>query len=88
MTVQFTKDQEAILEISLIVKRARSAGIADDPMSLHMDLSAVHMTCPLKLNLLRRADEFNFIHDVCGIQRHLNRATGQLEDFFVPRYAE
>ena len=36
---------------------------------------------------LLKADDFNFLHDVGGIHKHLDRATGKLKDGFVPRFA-
>jgi hypothetical protein len=42
---------------------------------------------PLDLDKLLTADDFNFSHDVFGIARHINRRTGEIEDFFVPRCA-
>lgn len=52
-----------------------------------MDLTACHLNgCPLRLNDLLGADNFNFAHDVFGIRRNINRATGQLEGPFVPRF--
>ena len=36
---------------------------------------------------LLAADDANFAHDVFGIIRHMNRDTGKLGDFFVPRFA-
>lgn len=57
-------------------------------MDLHMDIEATHCNgCPLKLQELLEADDFNFGHDLGGIRRHLNRETGQLRDFFLPRFA-
>jgi hypothetical protein len=54
-----------------------------------MDILAAHANgCPLKLHALLEADDFNFAHDVFGIERHLNRNTGQLEHCFLPRYAD
>ena len=29
----------------------------------------------------------DFSHDITGIRGHINRDTGKLEDFFIPRYA-
>ena len=53
-----------------------------------MDLTAVHANgCPLRLDELAGADEFDFIHDVFGIRRHLDRSTGKLGGCFVPRFA-
>ena len=62
-----------------------------DPMNqghVMMDLSAtIAQGVPLRLKELLAADDFNFIHDVWGIQRHLNRETGKLENHFWPRFA-
>lgn len=53
-----------------------------------MDLMAVHEHgCPLKLTELLNAENFDFAHDVFGINHHLNRKSYQLEDCFLPRYA-
>jgi len=54
-----------------------------------MDLSACHANgCPLDFEKLLAAPDFDFIHDVLGIRRHLDRATGNLMDCFVPRCAK
>jgi len=54
-----------------------------------MDIIATHISgCPLLLKeLLNNANDFDFIHDVSGIHRHLDRETGKLENFFIPRFA-
>lgn len=58
------------------------------PIHLSMDLTACHCNgAPLKLKELLAADDFNFVHDVAGISRHINRDNGQLEDCFSPRYS-
>lgn len=60
-----------------------------DEIDLHMDLCAVHLNgCPLRLQDLLDASDFDFAHDVLGIHKNLNRHTGQLENFFLPRFAE
>jgi len=56
-------------------------------MDLQMDISACHISCPLKLKELLVADDFNFVHDVVGITRHIDRESGELLDCFLPRYA-
>ncbi len=54
-----------------------------------MDFTATHANgCPLKLQAFLDADDFNFAHDAFGIERHLNRNNGQLEDCFLPRFAD
>lgn len=53
-----------------------------------MDITCVHANGnPLRLHALLDADEFNFVHDVFGIRKHLNRETGELEGFFTPRFS-
>jgi hypothetical protein len=77
------EDEKLIQEIAT---RAAKKGL--ERVGTMMDISATHASgCPLKLKELSQADDLNFFHDVCGINRHLNRRTGQLKDCFVPRFA-
>lgn len=46
------------------------------------------ITMGLDLEGLRDANEYDFVHDVVGINHHLNRRNGELKDFFLPRYAK
>lgn len=58
-------------------------------LGLLMDLKACHANgCPLDLDRLLAAKPFDFYHDLLGIDRHLDRATGQLQDHFLPRHAK
>lgn len=86
----FTPEEQATVD--RIAKRAakifREAGMRRPAIEFEMDLSAVHAKVPLRLAELEQADDFNFGHDIAGIYRHLNRQTGELEDFFVPRFAD
>jgi len=54
-----------------------------------MNLTACHLNgCPLDLAKLLDAKAFALAHDVQGIDRHLDRDTGQLDtDRFLPRCA-
>ena len=94
MTISFKVTKSEHDTILKIADRQRSIMAAmgvrlDDKITTVMDLCAVHANgCPLKLSDLLAADEANFAHDVFGIRRHINRDTGQLEDCFVPRYAQ
>lgn len=57
-------------------------------LEVTMDLTACHLNgCPLDLDGLLNAGQGDFMHDVAGIMRHINRRTGQLENCFLPRYA-
>lgn len=76
--------------IAAIAKRAfdlvATPGL--DLMSLEMDIGAAHANgCKLDLDKLLKADDFNLCHDVFGISRHLDRNTGELTGWFVPRCA-
>ena len=74
--------------IAHIIKRAKAEGGVSDPLSLHMDLAAVHGTVGLRLAALLAAPAGDFWHDLSGIGQHLNRQTGVLEDCFLPRYSK
>lgn len=69
------------------VKLAEKHGVDYiDYSTAQMDLLACHCNgMPLDLDKLASADDFNFAHDVFGIARHINRETGKIERFFVPR---
>ena len=67
---------------------APSANPGNRRMNLLMDLENAHKDVGLALGKLLEADDLNFAHDVIGIQNHMNRSTGKLEDFFIPRYAK
>jgi hypothetical protein len=54
-----------------------------------MDVTACHANGnPLRLFDLAAAPEFDFVHDVFGIYRHIDRETGKLSDCFVPRFTD
>lgn len=79
--------------ISDIAVRADNLGLISlrqyPMMTCVMDVTAVHCNGnPLRLRDLLDATDFNFMHDIVGIARHLNRETGQLEDFFSPRFSK
>lgn len=77
--------------IAGIADRAEAIGMVTsnyDRMTLMMDVTACHANgCPLDLKRLYEADRFNFVHDIAGIARHMDRKSGQLTDCFLPRFA-
>ena len=85
----FTKEEQKVVDgiVARAAKALREQGRRLDRASLHMDLSATHAKCPLRLRELLDADDFNFAHDVFGIMRHMDRSTGELGDCFLPRFA-
>lgn len=73
--------------IHKIVERARRAQPRVDPLTLAIDLTAVHLNgTPLRLADLLAADDFNFSHDVFGIHRNIDRTTGELRECWSPRF--
>ena len=58
-------------------------------MDTEMDITATHANgCQLKLKELLMAKPFDFAHDVGGIRKFLDRNTGQLLGYFLPRFAQ
>lgn len=58
-----------------------------DRISLIMDLECALNEFDLKLNELLNASNFDFTHDINGIQHHLNRQTKEFTNLFVPRFS-
>ncbi|MCR4362126.1 hypothetical protein JDW21_18895 [Bacillus subtilis] len=82
------KNKETFLNIVEIAKRAEEKNLLMfDRMSLIMDLECVNEEFNLRLEDLLNADDFNFAHDIIGIQNNLNREERKMENLFVPRFA-
>lgn len=93
MTVSFSVNANDSVTIGRIVDRAVALysqhNSKADRMALEMDMTACHANgCRLDLTGLLAADDFNFLHDVGGISRKIDRDTGRLTDCFRPRFAE
>ena len=83
------QDDEQLELITKIVERASDLGIlAFDRVSLHMDLDVAMKEFNLRLEELLNADNFNFSHDIVGIQLNIDRRNFKMNDVFVPRFAE
>lgn len=60
-----------------------------DRLTILMDVTACHFSGQkLRLDDLLAADDLNFIHDLGGINRNLNRETYVLENCFSPRFSQ
>lgn len=58
-----------------------------DRLCLTMDLMLVHaLISPLDLEGMVTGDDTNFVHDIGGISRHLDRTNGRFMDCFAPRF--
>lgn len=92
MSINFSvskRDHKILNQIAdRAVAVAQSCDIEYNKITALMDLTAVHANGnPLRLGELLEANDFDFNHDVFGIRRHIDRETGLLRDFFVPRFS-
>lgn len=75
--------------IRQICERGWEKASYKDITDMEMNITATHLNgCRLDLLKLLSADDFNFYHDIFGINQHLDRNTGALRDCFVPRCAK
>ncbi|HHA5789729.1 TPA: hypothetical protein ACOBID_001770 [Enterococcus faecium] len=80
--------KEELLDMFQIAERADNMGIMFlDRISLKMDLDIAHQAFNLRLKDLLNADDFNFTHDIVGIQKHIDRENKRMVDGFLPRYS-
>lgn len=49
-------------------------------------IKVAHDRRPLRLAEMAEADDLNLIHDVAGIINHMDFATGEMRDCFLPRF--
>lgn len=81
--------KEEMLIIADIAKKAEERGLLMfDRMSLIMDIQVAHEQFNLKLEELLNASEFDFAHDIAGIQQNIDRTTKTVGNCFLPRYAK
>lgn len=72
-----------------IVERADKMNLMMfDRMSLIMDLEIADNEYNLRLKDLLIADNFNFGHDIVGIQNNIDRNNSKMTEYFIPRFAE
>lgn len=84
--VSFDTTKKDAMLIGEIVKRGVVLAPNLSKLQAHMDITACHANgCPMDLECWLAADEFNFAHDFFGINRHINRETGGLDNCFLPR---
>lgn len=81
-----TKDEVKIIQ-KIIDRAEKMELLAFDRIMLKMDLEFTHEKFNLRLNDLLDADDFNFSHDIVGIQNHIDRRAKDFTDFFLPRFA-
>lgn len=70
------------------VRHYASFDIRVDRTEVVLDLTACHFKGQrLRLDDLLAADDLNFVHDIGGINKHLDRTTFKLLDGFSPRFS-
>ena len=78
-------------EIELIgksVARAREKNCMwKDELTMFMDLELAIQHFNIDIRKLYEFDDFNFVHDIVGIQKHINRSTLSFDNRFLPRSA-
>lgn len=88
MKPNFDLPEEELELVKEIAKRACRLCPELDPVSVAMDVTVTHNhTCRLRLKNLLEADDFNFTHDIMGIETHLDRDNLKLMHCFWPRFA-
>lgn len=86
--INWNTSKKDTLLIFQIASRAQKI-LGGDASDIAMDITACHMNGnPLRLDELLLADDFNFFHDVCGINKHIDRDNGKLIHGFMPRYSK
>ena len=82
-------DNKVIEIIGKIANRAVTINPAYDKSTVMMDLLVLYETgVEMRWEEFLNAPVFDFMHDINGINLHLNRDTYKLEDCFWPRYAK
>lgn len=92
MELRFDISAEDAAHRDRVLDRAAAVFARDrrrfDRLHHSMNLTACHANgCPLDFARMAVADDFNLMHDVYGIDRHIDRETGKLGEMFRPRFA-
>lgn len=89
--VKFDTTPEEMRLIDAIIDRGVAEKMIEpgNRLNVEMDLAAVNVNgTPLDFERLLAFDTFSFSHDLFGIDRHIDRNTGQLTRCFLPRCAK
>jgi hypothetical protein len=85
--ISFDATKTEHVAVRKIIDRAEALEVVSDRMSSTMDIIACNANgTPLDFERFLAANDFNFLHDFCGIARHMNRETGKIEGGFLPRF--
>lgn len=71
-----------------IVERAHKIGVdTRDHVTQLMDVRFAYIQFNMRLDDWLLSDDDDFAHDFCGIQKNMNRKTGNVEGSFLPLFA-
>ena len=85
-TIEISKADEK--KITAIINRANDMELFAGEwhaLDSRMSLVAAHSAEALNLDRLLKSDDDSFIHDLYGIDDHVDHETGKLRDCFFPR---
>ena len=86
--IDWNKGTKAEIELAYDIAKRAVKLLGGEVVTFAMDIQACHTHgCCLKLVDLLKANNSNFLHDVVGINSHLDHDSGELQDCFLPRYA-
>jgi len=86
MDIRFDATKKDYEIIAKIADRAERLFHVVNRQNLMMDLDAAHSNgSPLDFRRLLEFPDFDFMHDISGISKHINRKSGELENCFSPR---
>lgn len=80
-------EETTVIFVAVYPEVAEALIEMDDRLSLMMDLDVANKQFNLRLTELLEADNFNFTHDILGIQNNIDRKTKTFINCFVPRFA-
>jgi hypothetical protein len=91
--VEFSMGREELELVKQIAERVEELtaamqieGMQYDRHELVMDLDAAYTSAgPVNLTRLLESPDADFLHDIYGIRRHIDRASGELTGCFMPR---
>lgn len=87
--ISFDATAEELDLIAAIIERGEKLGFIAPRMTTIMDLVACNANgCPMDFKAMLEADDFNLMHDLAGINGHMDRNTGKLTRCFLPRFAK
>ena len=81
--------KERMEKYAAIAARAEEKGLLqDDRLALIMDLEVADEEFNIRLDDLLAAGDFDFAHDIVGIQSNINRREKRMCGYFMPRFAQ